>query len=125
EGSVKVSGGGHEVVIAAGQQVMLDAPGAAPAVNAVSDAEAQRTTSWRHGQVICEDTPLGQAVAELNRYSETRIELSDPSLADLRLSGAFVTGRTGVFVEALTGYFPVEVIRSDAREVVLARRAGH
>ena len=66
--------------------------------------------------------PVLHAVIELNRYSETKIELADPSLADLHLSGAFATGRPTVFVEAITTYFPIRIASSDNRAVVLRAR---
>ena len=59
---------------------------------------------------------------ELNRYSDTKIELADPALGDLHLSGAFATGRPTVFVEAITAYFPIEITRSDDRALILKGR---
>ena len=88
----------------------------------VRAADPDRDTSWRRGQVIFDNSRLADAVAEINRYSQVKIELGDPSLADLRLSGAFATGRTTVFIEALTRYFPVRVSQDDDAKVVLVRR---
>ncbi len=88
----------------------------------IQAADPERSTSWRRGQVIFEDTRLADAIAELNRYSETKIQLADPGLAELRLSGAFATGRPTVFVNAITGYFPIRVLRSDERVVVLTQK---
>jgi transmembrane sensor len=88
----------------------------------VRAADPDKDTSWRRGQVIFENARLADAVAEINRYSQVKIELGDPSLADLRLSGAFATGRATVFIEALTRYFPVKVSQDDESKVVLERR---
>jgi transmembrane sensor len=88
----------------------------------VRRADPERVTSWRHGQVIFEDTRLGDAIDEVNRYSRTHIELSDQKLGELRLSGAFATGGTSTFVEAVTTYFPLEVERSDEHTVILKAR---
>ena len=68
------------------------------------------------------DTRLADAIAELNRYSDTKIELADPVLENLRLSGAFATGHPTVFVEAITAYFPIEITRSDDRALILKAR---
>jgi transmembrane sensor len=122
EGLVKVATETGETLIPGGRQWLLDSDAAAHPVRPVSEAELQRFTSWRHGQVIFEDTPLAEAIGELNRYSTTQVQLADPSLGALRLSGAFATGRTDVFVEALTRYFAVEVARADSTRIVLARR---
>ncbi len=110
------------VLLSAGQQLIVDSTVADPEPELVSTIDAERVTSWRRGQVIFSDTSLAEAVAELNRYSEQKIVLATPALADLKLSGAFATGRAAVFVEALTTYFPVKVVRVDDRALVLDAR---
>jgi transmembrane sensor len=106
------------VTITAGQQLIADAS----LPDEVRAADPERSTSWRRGQIIFDNTRLGDAITELNRYSEAKIELADPALADLRLSGAFATGRPTLFIEALTSYFPVQVSRADDKRVVLSAR---
>jgi transmembrane sensor len=110
--------GSATIFLTAGEQLTVDAN----TRDYVRPADSDRITSWRRGQVIFDNTRLTDAVAELNRYSEIKIELADAALADLRLSGAFTTGRLTVFVEAVTTYFPVQVTRSDDRAVVLSAR---
>ena len=74
----------------------------------VREADVKRVVSWRRGQVVFEDERLEDAVAEMNRYSRQQVVLGDERLASLRISGAFNTGDTGTFVEALVAYFPIE-----------------
>jgi len=81
--------------------------------------DPEREIGWRHGQVIFDNTPLRDAIDELNRYSTVHIELAEPQLADLRLSGTFATGKTSAFVEAITAYFPIQIDHTDAQTVVL------
>lgn len=88
----------------------------------VRSADPERVTSWRHGQVIFENTRLAEAIAELNRYSDMKIELTDPALADLRLSGGFATGHPNLFIEAITSYFPIQVVKIDEHVVILSAR---
>jgi transmembrane sensor len=88
----------------------------------VRSADPERVTSWRHGQVIFENTRLAEAIAELNRYSDIKIELTDPALADLRLSGGFATGHPNLFIEAITSYFPIQVVKVDDHVVILSAR---
>jgi transmembrane sensor len=104
--------------LTAGEQLTVDNQ----SQDHVRSADPERVTSWRRGQVIFESTRLADAIAELNRYSATQIELADPALADLRLSGAFATGRPTVFVEAITAYFPIQIERADDRAVILSAR---
>lgn len=85
----------------------------------VREAPVRRVTSWREGRLIFEDEPLADAVAEMNRYSTTRILLSDPALERLRVSGVFKTGQTQGFVEALVAYFPIVVSPASAKDRIV------
>lgn len=98
-----------EVFLTAGQQLV-----AMPtlAVDEVRATNADRVSSWRNGQVMFENTRLADAVTELNRYTRTPIEIADPALSDLRISGAFMTGRSDTFVEAVITYFPIQAQRN-------------
>lgn len=108
------------VELAAGDQLVVD--GAAPPV--IHKADVERALSWREGQLIFRNDRLADAVAEVNRYSTRRIELSDDAVGNLRVSGIVNTGNTAVFVETMTNYYPVQVIESDRRHVVLGPRRG-
>lgn len=119
EGSVRVEHAmGTVPILTAGEQLVVDAQSDA----SVHPADPERATSWRRGQIIFDDERLANAVGELNRYSELKIVLADPTLADLELSGAFATGRPDVFVEAITGYFPIAVASRDSQSIVLKAR---
>ena len=59
----------------------------------------ERATAWRRGQTVFQDTPLGLAVAELNRYGGPPIVVDDPRLAALPISGVFASNATD-FAEA-------------------------
>jgi transmembrane sensor len=106
------------MLISAGEQLVSDAQ----REDHVRPADAEDSTSWRRGELVFANTRLADAIAEINRYSNIKIQLEDADLADLRLSGLFATGRPTVFVEAVTAYFPVEVTRDDDRAVVLEKR---
>jgi transmembrane sensor len=104
--------------LTAGEQLTVDSE----SQDLVRSADPERVTSWRRGQVIFENTRLADAIAELNRYSDTKIELTDPTLADLRLSGGFATGHPNLFIEAITTYFPIQVAKADDHAVILSAR---
>jgi transmembrane sensor len=125
EGTVRVEPAGSRIpnaagvaTITAGEQLVGDNRNP----DSIHPADADRQTSWRHGQIIFENTRLADAITELNRYSRLKLQLADPALADLRLSGAFSTGHPQLFVEALTTYFPIEALRSDERLLLLKVR---
>jgi transmembrane sensor len=116
--STQAGESGATALITAGEQLITDTQ----RDDLVRATDPELETSWRRGQVLFDNTRLADAVAELNRYSSAKIELADPELADLHLSGAFASGRPTVFIEAVTTYFPVEISRSDDRVVVLRKK---
>lgn len=52
-------------------------------------ADASAQTAWQRGKLIFNGKPLGQVLAELERYQHGRIVLSDSKLAALEVSGVF------------------------------------
>lgn len=88
----------------------------------VRATDVKRVVSWRHGQIVFENERLEDAIAEMNRYSQRQVVLKDEHLASLKISGAFNTGDTGTFVEALTAYFPIEHSTLQGDTIVLKPR---
>ncbi len=43
--------------------------------------------SWRRGVLVFDETALGEAAAELNRYNREQLVISDPSIARLVIAG--------------------------------------
>ena len=58
---------------------------------AVDRPRIEAVTAWRRGEVMFDETSLIDAAAELNRYGGPQIQVGDPELASLRLSGVFQT----------------------------------
>lgn len=88
----------------------------------VRATDVKRVVSWRHGQIVFENERLEDAIAEMNRYSRRQVVLDDEHLASLKISGAFNTGDTGTFVEALSAYFPIEHSAAQGDTIVLKPR---
>ncbi len=103
------------VLLSPGEQAVL-APALPVALRAV---DLRKVQAWRYGRMILDDAPLGETVADLNRYGGVRIVLADRSLADIRVSGVFHTGRPDDFVKSVTAAFPVEIARQDEQTIVL------
>lgn len=85
--------------------------------------DARQIEAWREGLVVFADTPLAEAVAELNRYAPHPLVVKDARAAALRVSGAFRTGESATFAEALETSFPVQALtRSDGTIELSTRR---
>jgi transmembrane sensor len=91
-------------------------------VSVSRDPEIDKEVAWRDGLIIFEDDSLAEATAEVNRYVKAPIVLQDERLRQIRVSGAFRTGETGAFVEALQMSFPVRVVERTSDRIVLAYR---
>ena len=101
------------------QQITLDG---APAT--LRPADGADVTSWTTGMLRFRQTPLATAVAEVNRYSRTKISLQAPNLIATRVSGVFETGDTPAFVSAVGGLFDLKASNAAGRIVLEPRRAA-
>ena len=97
EGTVTVSVGepppsngivppGPSLRVSAGQQAAVEAGKLWPEPIPV---DAKAAVAWLHRQIIVEDRPLGEVAEEFNRYGHVRVEIDDPALRALRVSGRF------------------------------------
>jgi len=88
----------------------------------VASADTDQATSWQRGQVIFRDNTVAEAVAEMNRYSDTQLVIDDPRIAQLKISGVFGVTREENFLAALTSFYPVEAQKRSPRVTALTWR---
>jgi transmembrane sensor len=74
--------------------------------------------AWRRGEVVLENTRLQDAVEEMNRYSEFKLVIEDPSVADIRISGLFRTGDSVRFAHAVAETYRLAVKREPRRILI-------
>lgn len=87
----------------------------------LTSAGADAATGWRKGELTFDATPLKQVVAELNRYSVQRIELTDARLANRVFSGVLKTDGGGpALADALSAYGVARVTYADRTRLALA-----
>lgn len=70
-----------------------------------------------------DETPLREAVEQVNRGGRPLIRLEDPSLASLRISGAFRRGDTEGFARSIAAAFDLELERGRDGSLRLRARA--
>lgn len=66
-------------------------------------------SAWRDGRAVFRDTPLQEAVREMNHYSARPIEIVSPDLQAARISGTFHTAHVDRFVQDLDRVLPVRI----------------
>ncbi|MEN0107842.1 MAG: FecR domain-containing protein, partial [Pseudomonas sp.] len=82
-GRVAASVGSQSVTLAPGQQVAIGSTG----LSAVSAFDPAAAFAWRQRQLVFRQQPLGEVVAELNRYRSGRLVLLDDELQRKTVSG--------------------------------------
>lgn len=85
---------------------------ASPGGTPVLDRPAvEAVTAWRRGEILFDGTPLGQAIAEVNRYGRVRLIVEDPRVAALPVSGVFTTDDVAEFADAIAQLHGLRVRR--------------
>jgi transmembrane sensor len=82
------------------------------AVVPISAQQLSSELAWREGAIIFDGEPLSEAIAEIERYTDARIIVSDPQIAALRVGGRFRTGDVQGFFDALQTALPVSIRHS-------------
>jgi transmembrane sensor len=81
-------------------------------VTPVSPAQLSSELAWREGAIIFDDRPLSEAIAEIERYTDARIIVSDARTAALPVGGRFRTDDVQGFFDGLQAALPVTIRRT-------------
>lgn len=121
EGRVRIAAdepkGERRVEMSAGSRFVA----AEPADWAISTVDTAKESAWLKGRLVFDGEPLSAVIAEMNRFSERKLSLSDPALGATPVSGVFKTGQIDAFVAALKTYGLADVGRADDKQVELVR----
>jgi transmembrane sensor len=104
------------VKLLAGEQLSIDAHGKW-SEHALDRGVAE---GWTRGELVFRGTPLSQLVGEMNRYSRVKLQLADPSLDSIRVSGIFYGGDQDSLVEALKQVWSLHAERK-GNEIIIRR----
>jgi transmembrane sensor len=102
-----------------GEQLRIDVASAARDKLVVDPAVV---TSWTRGRLVFRNTPLAEAIEQVNRYSTKKVRLGDPSLRDLHVAGNFIAGDSDLIVDAFASALPLRVVDGGEKEIILFRR---
>lgn len=85
----------------------------------LENTSLDKAVAWRRGQIVLDDTPLAGAVAEMNRYSQSKLVIEEPESAALLINGLFQAGDSISFARAVAATYGLVVVeRND--EIVLS-----
>lgn len=89
-----------------------------PRVAKASPGEQQ----WVSGMLDFDAVPLGEVLQQTNRYSVHKLRLGDPTLASLRVTGAFRPVPADQLAASLAAAFSLRIERSAQGDFILRRR---
>jgi transmembrane sensor len=70
----------------------------------------ERVTAWRRGQLIFDDTSLGEAAAEFNRYGTRKLAIDGAAVQNLRVGGVFKISDPYSFAQSMAGTYHLQII---------------
>ena len=109
------------VMLAPNQALRVTSEGVSKAVA----ADARETASWTTGRLTFRETPLREAVAEMNRYAKQKIVLEAPAdVASDPVTGEFDVGDMASFIAAVTMSFELKSERGPKGDIRLVAPAS-
>jgi transmembrane sensor len=114
---VQSAASGRAFLLTPGQRLAVDSAG----VEEVKGVDPQETFSWRAGRLVYRDQPLADVVADLNRQYVDQVEISDPELGRMPITGVIVLDDQSAVMTRLSLMLPIRSVRSD-RGLLLLRK---
>lgn len=101
-------GGGRTYLLTPGERLAISETGA----EAMKIVDPQETFSWRSGRLVYRNQPLGEVVADLNREFVQQINIGDPNLARIPITGVIVLDNPRAVTDRLSLMLPVKTVVS-------------
>lgn len=105
-------------VVSEGQQLVYDPQTGPGKVKAI---DSQTVTAWQRGKLVFQDRPLGEVIAELNRYHRGYLLVTDDSIAQRRVNGVFRTDQPLAVLDALESSLQLHSTRINDYLILLHR----
>ena len=100
---------GQAFALGPGQRLAIGRTGMAE----MTAVDAQEALGWRSGRLVYRGEPLAEVVADLNRQFVQQIEVTDPALARLRVTGVVVLDDHASVAKRLSLMLPVRSVPSE------------
>lgn len=107
--------------VAAGHRIRFDR---GELTQSVEPTGPEIAAEWGEGRLEFRDEPLRLVVARINRYSAQQIQISDPSIEDLRVTGTVYADRIDAWLAGVEVVLPVRVRHVADDRVVIAPAIG-
>lgn len=91
-------------------------------LNPMVHVDLDMVQAWQTGHIIFNQTPLSNALENFQRYSDFKVELSDPTLKKLPISGQFKAENYQNFMQVLPYVAEVKVSKSSENIWKIAKK---
>ena len=88
----------------------------------IANVDTSTTLEWRGGELAYVWEPLGAVIEDLNRYSEHKIIIKDPSIAGLHYTGTVFTAAAADWLQAIQQAYPVRADTAANGDIVLVEK---
>jgi transmembrane sensor len=109
---------GSTVTLMPGQRAVF----VADRLTALDQPDLQKTLAWQQREVAFDDTPLLDAIEDMNRYSTVPLALDGVPAGQMRVTGLFRAGDSRSFAQAVGTVYGLRVIEEDRRIVLSGAR---
>jgi len=107
------------ITLVPGQRLLIPASQVAQ----VDTVSVDKAIAWRRGQVILDDTPLANAITEMNRYNAKKLVVENPEANELIVNGLFQAGDSLSFANAIAQTYGLTVVEGQ-KEILLSGNPG-
>lgn len=83
-------------------------------VSLTRPVDAAAALDWTKGRLVFDAAPLAEVAAALNRYRRMPIELGDPAMGSIRISGVFLIDDEAAVLRAIERVAPVKFVPNAA-----------
>lgn len=108
---------GQAFALGPGQRLAIGRTGVAE----LSAIDAQEALGWRSGRLVYRGEPLAEVVADLNRQFVEQIEVTDPALARLPVTGVVVLDDHASVATRLSLMLPIRSVPSEQGLLLLRK----
>lgn len=120
EGRVSVATAHGKTTLTSGEALRFDRAGI---FSGPYPADLSAALGWTSGEVVAHGLRLSQLLDEMNRYSDTKLGISDAALRDVRVTGTFREGNQQTLLRVLEAGWPIRAKRVSATRIELLRKA--
>ena len=91
-------------------------------IKSVKPSGVEKNLSWRDGMLVFDNDPLEKVIAEINRYTTTKVVISDSRIRNIRFGGYFHISDISSILATMEENYGIHADRINDKVVYLSLR---